>query len=377
MRARSARYFATLYLLYGVSVASLGAAWPSYRGDLGAPSYVLGVFVSASAVGRCVGPVLLTRRARAAAVRRSHLVAIQVFGAAALLLADVVTDWRAIACLLLLVGAGMGCLDLASTAAILKRSSPKLLFRVNGYFALGTVAGPGLVIVARSLGLDWLGARAVPFLIPGLVLLVLADLFPSEGQIELASDAAGPRQSERTFARGWVLITVVAGAETALGAWVSTFFDANHNAGVGESAALVFWCAFAASRLISARVARIYMRPRILVPILLVLPVLITAAVFADPPSLAVALFALGGAFLGPAYPILVAQRAPQGQLAEISQAIVVSTVGSILMPLAVGTTWVLSSQLSLVACAASPAIVLAVSMRRTRCQMGDSCLKA
>jgi hypothetical protein len=357
---RLAPYLIWLYFSYGLTLAGIGAAWPASRQLLGARPDLLGVLFLSYGVARALGAWVVARISRRTPVGWRVFAWLQLCGAAALLAGFVTTSWIALLAALVIYGVVMGALDLAGSAAALGERNRRLYFAANAAFATGTVAGPLLVAVAVNLESLWHPAEVVPYLLGGGSLLLLIPLIPSAMSIRPSDEDCTARPARDPWSYV-LLIVAVAGAETALGAWVPSFSAAAHGTTAGAYAATAYWTGFAISRLVTISTPR-RRSEFTLAAGATALVIVIIAAVYLTPTGVSIAAFFLAGAALGPAYPLLVADQAAEGSPRIIARAIVISTAGSAAFPALAALVWDTNRQVALLLCGCAPLAVLIVS---------------
>lgn len=357
---RLARYLVWLYFCYGLTLAGIGAAWPASRQLLGARADLLGVLFLCYGIARALGAWAIARLSRRAPVGWQVFAWLQLGGAAALVVGFIATSWIALLVALIIYGGAMGVLDLGGSAAALGAGNRRLYFVANAAFAGGTVVSPLLVVAVVNLSSLWHPAEVVPYLLGGAGLLLLIPLIPS-GMGVGPADEAGEERPARDPWSYVLLIAVVAGAETALGAWVPSFSAAAHGTTAGEYAATAYWAGFAISRLVTISTPR-RRSDLTLWTGAAGLVIVVVGAVYLAPAAASIAAFFLAGAALGPAYPLLVADQAAAGDPRIIAHGIVVSTAGSAAFPALAALVWDADRRVALLLCGCIPLAVLGIS---------------
>ncbi len=358
---RLARYLVPLYFSYGITFSAISAAWPGYRHLLGAEPGLLGILLLCYGVARAAASVAAARMSRTRPVGAWLFGVLQFVGGAALICGYLTTSWVLLLVALVCYGSAMGALDLAGSAAALRTDNRRLFLAMNAAFAAGTVLGPLLVSFTLSATSGWHAAQLVPYLLGGAMLLALLPMLPGPLGLPVSPDPGVDRR-----ARGpWtylMLIAVVAGSETAFGAWVPSFTAAAaHSAAAGAYTATAYWGGFAISRLAAVRVTRRGSDAILWFGAAALVVVSIGAVYLALLPA-SVAGFFLVGAAIGPAYPLLVADQASLGNPQVIARSVLISTAGSAVFPAAVGLAWNSDRRLALVLCGCAPLLVLIFS---------------
>ena len=366
---RLARYLIWLYFCYGLTLAGIGAAWPASRQLLGARPDLLGVLFLCYGIARAVGAWAVARLSRRAAVGWQVFAWLQLGGAAALVVGFIATSWIALLVALIIYGGAMGALDLAGSAAALGEGNRRLYFMANAAFAAGTVVSPLLVAAVVNFTELWHPAEVVPYLLGGAGLLLLIPLIPPGVGVRPPDEEPGERPARDPWSYV-VLIVVMAGAETALGAWVPSFSAAVHGTTAGEYAATAYWTGFAISRLVTISMPR-RRSDLTLWAGAAVLVIVVIGAVYLAPVAASIAAFFLAGAALGPAYPLLVADQAATGNPRIIAYGIVVSTAGSAVFPALAALVWDANQRAALLLCGCIPLAVLAISRIVTKLSRG------
>lgn len=348
-----------LYFLYGLTLAGIGAAWPRTREIVGASPGILGALLLAYSLARGVGAIVFARYLRTAHPSRALVLALQGIAGAALAFGYAATSALELVLVLLLYGYAMGILDLLATSFALLRDNLRLLFVNNAAFSVGTIASPLLIYVELDRRWTWHYGEVVPYLLSGAILVALVTIVPKDFVVSWSNSREAERGPRRKRPTMMVLLAVVAGSETAIGAWTATYVSAGRSGSVdGLVAASGYWLGFALTRFIGSDIARRASWAGMAIASAFLAGTLVVAATSISSP-VTVAAFLVAGAILGPAYPLLVSRQATGGAPARVADAIVVSTLGSAAIPAIAGLLWGIDRAAALIVCGAAPAATM------------------
>lgn len=231
--ARATRWLTCLmFFTFAMTTDAVGSVIPSVIREYGLSLTAAGAFQYATMLGIGAGALLLGFLADRIGRRRTIILGLLLYGAASLL----VTISGQFAVLVLLLGlSGLG-ISVFKTAALAligditpsTRAHTRFMNTVEGWFAVGAIAGPAIVAALLSSGLSWrwLYSVAAAVCLGLVVLTTRAAEAPPRTRIERASVAQMVDVLRDPFALGFsLLIALYVATEVAIYVWMPTYLQ--------------------------------------------------------------------------------------------------------------------------------------------------------
>jgi fucose permease len=231
--ARVTRWLTCLmFFTFAMTTDAVGSVIPRVISEYGLSLTAAGAFQYATMTGIAVGALLLGFLADRIGRRRTIVLGLLLYGAASLLMA-ISGQFVVLVFLLGIAGLGISVFKTAALALIgdvtsSTRAHTRFMNTVEGWFAVGAIAGPAIVAILLSRGLSWRWLYCVAAVIC-LALVVMtsrAAEAPARARVERASFAEMGRVLRDPMALGFsLLIALYVAVEVAIYVWMPTYLE--------------------------------------------------------------------------------------------------------------------------------------------------------
>ncbi len=340
------------FVSLGLPDGLLGVAWPSIARTFWRPLSRLALLQLAATAGFFISSTNAGRLIRLLGVGKL-LIASNVFVLVGIMSLSFAERWPFIVAAMTVMGAGGGAIDAGLNAYSAERFSKEHVTLLHAFYGFGAMIGPLIMRHVLRIGAPWqVGYRVTMGMIGALlVLFVVSRKRWTDGASVAARRSGDPdvgtALSEGTLRIkrfvGIALFLIYTGLEVTAGAWTFTWLTAGR-AVAEESAALwvgVYWIALTVGRLFFGFVGRRWHTRSILSAMIAV--VVCGALLFLQPWSQSATLAALPviGFACAPLFPLFVSYTrtvvGPHRATTAIGRQVAAASVGSALVPLAVG----------------------------------------
>jgi fucose permease len=231
--ARVTRWLTCLmFFTFAMTTDAVGSVIPRVIREYGLSLTAAGAFQYATMTGIAAGALLLGFLADRIGRRRTIVLGLLLYGTASLLMA-VSGEFIGLVVLLGIAGLGISVFKTAALALIgditsSTRAHTRFMNTVEGWFAVGAIAGPAIVAALLSWGLSWRWLYCVAAVIClGLVVMTTrAAETPVRARVERASFAAMGRVLRDPMALGFsALIALYVAVEVAIYVWMPTYLE--------------------------------------------------------------------------------------------------------------------------------------------------------
>lgn len=251
------------FISLGLPDGLLGVAWPTMAADRGVGLDALGYLLAAAAIGFISASVFSGRLIARLGVG-GLLTAACCTTALSLIGFALAPAWWMLLPLVMLLGAGGGCIDGGLNNYAAATTSPRVLTWLHGFYGVGATAGPLLMTALLAGGRPW----QLGYLIVGCGQLALALCFAlTRGRFvaDAPTEAHAVRspvglRSTLALPAVWLsalLFVLYTGLEVSAGQWAYTLFTVGRGGeptAAGQWVAL-YWAGLTAGRFVAGAVA--------------------------------------------------------------------------------------------------------------------------
>jgi len=232
--ARVTRWLTCLmFFTFAMTTDAVGSVIPSVIREYRLSLTAAGAFQYATMSGIAAGALLLGFLADRLGRKRTITLGLLLYGAASLLV-TISAHFTALVALLALSGLGISVFKTAALALIgdvtpTTRAHTRFMNTVEGWFAVGAIAGPAIVAALLSTGLSWRWLYTVAAVIClGLVVMTTrAAEAPPRTRVERANLAQMLAILRDPIALGFsLLIALYVATEVAIYVWMPTYLEA-------------------------------------------------------------------------------------------------------------------------------------------------------
>jgi fucose permease len=221
-----------MFFTFAMTTDAVGSVIPAVIREYGLSMTAAGAFQYATMAGIAAGALLLGFLADRIGRRRAIMLGLGLYGAGSL---GMVFNGQFPALVALLVVAGLG-ISVFKTAALAligeiahsSRAHTRFMNTVEGWFAVGAIAGPAIVATLLTAGISWKWLYGVAaFICLGLVIMAARVPNPMpRASIERASLAQMLRVLRDPLALGFsLLVALYVAVEVAIYVWMPTYLE--------------------------------------------------------------------------------------------------------------------------------------------------------
>ena len=222
-----------MFFTFAMTTDAVGSVIPKIIEEFALSLTAAGAFQYASMAGIAVGALLLGFLADRIGRKRTIILGLSLYGASSLLVA-LGNEFGAFVVLLTVAGLGIsvfktGALALIGDISASTASHTRLMNTVEGFFALGAIAGPAIVatLIAAGVSWKWLYVIAAAICIV-LVAIASRTRYP---EVKASAERATLRQMldvlKDPFALGFsALVVLYVAVEGAIYVWMPTYLQA-------------------------------------------------------------------------------------------------------------------------------------------------------
>jgi len=229
--ARLVRWLTCLmFFTFAMTTDAVGSVIPRIIAEYGLSMTAAGAFQYATMLGIAAGALLLGFLADRIGRRLTIILGLALYGASSLLMA-VFGQFPMLVALLAIAGLGISVFKTAALALIgdvtaSSQSHTRFMNTVEGFFALGAIAGPAIVTVLIGAGVSWKWLYVIAAVIClGLVFMASAVRAPApRATVERASAAQMLAVLRDPLALGFsLLVALYVAVEVAIYVWMPTY----------------------------------------------------------------------------------------------------------------------------------------------------------
>jgi fucose permease len=229
--ARLVRWLTCLmFFTFAMTTDAVGSVISRVIAEYGLSNTAASSFQSATMLGIAVGALMLGFLADRLGRQRTIIIGLALYGSSSLLVA-VFGEFMALIGLLFLSGLGISIFKTAALALIgdvttSSRAHTRLMNTVEGFFAVGAIAGPAIVTVLIGAGMSWKWLYVIAAVIClGLVFMAGAVRAPApRAEVERASAAQMLAVMGDPLALGFsLLVALYVAVEVAIYVWMPTY----------------------------------------------------------------------------------------------------------------------------------------------------------
>ncbi len=260
--ARLIRWLTCLmFFTFAMTTDAVGSVIPKIIDEFGLTLTAAGAFQYAGMAGIAAGALLLGFLADRIGRKRTIVLGLALYGASSLLVA-VSHAFVAFVALLTIAGLGIsvfktGALALIGDVTATSTSHTRLMNTVEGFFAVGAIAGPAIVatLIAAGLSWKWLYVAAAS-ICTALVILASRARYPRvEGPLERATLRQMVAIVKDPLALGFsALVVLYVAVESAVYVWMPTYLQSQREgvAWIAVYALTIFFVLRAVGRFVGA-----------------------------------------------------------------------------------------------------------------------------